>query len=165
MQRETLLKAIIGISDKLYYKGEHGVITLHGDSALLLLKKIDKAEKLEAIIDVDIPRNECEEVLAKVGKRLHLRKDWVDKGIRFKLSRNNRRIYYTEITALTVYYTDIEYILAMKMIYGDKKDIVTINRLMKENEIHRQSQLITHIGRYYEIEQVNKDLLNRLKYS
>lgn len=165
MQRETLIKAIIAISDALFYRGVHGVITLYGDSSLLLLKKIDKAEKLEAIIDVNIPIKELEEVLATVGKRLHLRKNWVDKSIRFKLSRNNRRIYHTEITALTVYYTDTEYILAMKMIYGEKKDIVAINRLMKENEIHRQSQLITHIARYYEIEQVNKDLLNRLKYS
>ena len=89
MQRETLIKAIIGISDALFYKGVHGVITLYGDSSLLLLKKIDKAERLEAIIDVNIPIREMEELLVTVGKRLHLRKNWVDKSIRFKLLRNN----------------------------------------------------------------------------
>lgn len=171
MKKDTLYNVIGDLNWEIGRKNrergiqERGVLHLYGNAALALRYDLNvPIDNVQALIETSLSRKDIDEVINKIGRRYHLKQGWFDESIRFRLSRNNWTLLYDNYGHILVKTATPDYIMAMKIVYGNKEDIKIAKELISRiREIRDIKTVMFYINKYYDMNQVDKEVFSQIQ--
>jgi len=171
MKKDTLYNVIGDLNWEIGRKNrergieERAILHLYGNAALALRYDFNvPVDKIQALIETSLSRRDINEVINKIGRRYHLKQGWFDESIRFRLSRNNWTLLYDNYGHILVKTATPDYIMAMKIVHGNKEDIKIAKELISSiREIDSLSDVEFYINKYYCTEQVKQEVYMHIK--
>ena len=151
-QQEILeyLRIVNGEMARLNYKGE---ICLYGGAVMCLVFNARPSTKdVDAIFE---PTRIIKEIAQKVASEKGVSDNWLNDGVKGFVVEHPRQVFL-ELSNLTVYTADPEYILAMKCLAArvDTIDNSDIRFLIKKLNITSSEQVFSILQKYYPKNQI-----------
>ena len=171
MKKDTLYNVIGDLNWEIGRKNrergieERAILHLYGNAVLALRYDINvPVDKIQALIETSLSRRDINEVINKIGRRYHLKQGWFDESIRFRLSRNNWTLFYDNYGHILVKTATPDYIMAMKIVHGNKEDIKIVKELISRvREIRDLKTVMFYINKYYDMSQVNEEIFSKIQ--
>lgn len=148
MQREEIIGYLGAVNDELKRLECKGEICLYGGSVMCLVFNARPSTKdVDAIFE---PAQIIKKIARKIAVEKGLPDDWLNDGVKGFIVDHRRQVFI-ELSNLTVYCADAEYLLAMKCLAArvDTIDGSDVRSLIKHLQITSPEQVFTVVQKYY----------------
>ena len=153
MNQQEILKYLRMVNDELTHRNYKGEICLYGGAVMCLVFNARPSTKdVDAIFE---PAGVIKEIIGKIAADNNLTDDWLNDGVKGFVVDHPRKVFL-ELTNLTVYTADPEYLLAMKCLAAriDTADNSDIRFLIKQLGLTSPEQVFSKLQKYYPKNQV-----------
>ncbi|MBN1576771.1 MAG: hypothetical protein JW913_09480 [Chitinispirillaceae bacterium] len=153
MKQQEILDHLRMVNDELNRLNCKGEICLYGGAVMCLVYNSRPSTKdVDAIFE---PVRVIKEIVRKIAAEKGLSEDWLNDGVKGFVVEHPRQVFL-ELSNLTVYTADPEYLLAMKCLAAriDTIDNSDIRFLIKKLQLTSPDRVFTIIQKYYPKNQV-----------
>lgn len=148
MQKEEITKYLKALNDILASGDIKGELCIYGGTAMCLVYNARPSTKdVDAVFE---PAQKIRDAAKKVAEIYDLNEDWLNDGVKGFIVEHSKRVLF-DWPNLKVYFSDPEYLLAMKAFASrvDATDKDDIKFLIKELKIESAKELLNIIEKYY----------------
>jgi hypothetical protein len=153
MQQQEIIDNFRLVNEELERRQCKGEISLYGGAVMCLVFQSRPSTKdVDAIFE---PSAVIEEIVKKVGIEKKLPEDWLNDGVKGFVVEHPRQIFL-ELSHLTIFTPDPEYLLAMKCLAAriDSTDNGDIRFLIKKLGLVSPEQVFGVVQKYYPKNQI-----------
>ena len=153
MQADEIESCLRELNDELATASVKGEICRYGGAVMCLVYQARPDTKdVDAVFE---PTAIIRQAIQRVAQRRGLREDWMNDGVKGFLRAHDTRVFL-DLSNLTVYVPDPNYLLAMKCLAAraDTKDADDVRFLARALGLSSAEQVIERLRRYYPNEQI-----------
>jgi hypothetical protein len=153
MQRSEIIEYLRMVNDELGLRNCKGEICLYGGAVMcLVFGSRPSTRDVDAIFE---PSRLIKEIVKKVAIEKNLPEDWLNDGVKGFAVEHPRQVFL-ELSNLTVFTADPEYLLAMKCLSArvDSTDNGDIRFLIQKLGIVSPEQVFSVVQKYYPKNQI-----------
>jgi hypothetical protein len=153
MQQQEIIDYLRLVNEELERRQCKGEISLYGGAVMCLVFQSRPSTKdVDAIFE---PSNLIREIAKKVAVEKKISEDWLNDGVKGFVVEHPRQIFL-ELSHLTVFTPDPEYLLAMKCLAAriDSTDNGDIRFLIKKLGLISPEQVFGVVQKYYPKNQI-----------
>jgi hypothetical protein len=153
MQQQEIIDYLRLVNEELERRQCKGEISLYGGAVMCLVFQSRPSTKdVDAIFE---PSTVIKEIVKKVGIEKKLPEDWLNDGVKGFMVEHPRQIFL-ELSHLTIFTPDPEYLLAMKCLAAriDSTDNGDIRFLIQKLGLVSPEQVFGIVQKYYPKNQI-----------
>lgn len=147
------MKYLRMVNDELNHCNCKGEICLYGGAVMCLVFNARPSTKdVDAVFE---PTGVIKEIIGRIAAENNLTNDWLNDGVKGFVVDHPRQVFL-ELSNLTVYTADPEYLLAMKCLAAriDTIDSSDIRFLIRQLRLTSPEQVFSRLQKYYPKNQV-----------
>ncbi len=153
MHQQEILDYLRMLNDELNHRNCKGEICLYGGAVMCLVFNARPSTKdVDAVFE---PSRVIKEIVQKIAIKNGLSDDWLNDGVKGFVVEHPRQVFL-ELSNLTVYTADPEYLLAMKCMAArvDTADNSDIRFLINKLHLTSSEQVFSMLQKYYPKNQI-----------
>lgn len=159
MNKNEILTYFDIMNDKLKDKDVSAYVNVYGGAVMcLVFNSRDNTKDIDAIFE---PESVLKEIAADIAKEYKLNKDWFNDEIKlFRPETTNNKLFKSW-SNLKLYVPTTEYMFALKCYsarFGKSKDLEDMIYLIKNLKIHKFSQAVGIIERFFDLNQIRGEV-------
>jgi len=159
MNKNEILFYFDIMNKKLKDKDVSAYVNVYGGAVMcLVFNSRDNTKDIDAIFE---PESVLKEIAVEIADEHKLSKDWFNDEIKLFRPETTNNKFFKSWSNLKLYVPTAEYMFAMKCYsarFGKSKDLEDMIYLIKHLEIHKFSQAVGIIERFFDLNQIRGEV-------